>query len=224
VSRLFAGDPLPSPADFEWLVALGGPMSVNDEREHAWLAPEKRLVRTAVEGGKRVLGVCLGAQLVASALGARVARNREREIGWLPVERVAGADALAPGRALPERFTAFHWHGETFELPRGAVPLARSAGCERQAFAIGERVLALQFHVETTRAAAEALIANCGDEMTPGPYVQKPDEILASDAPFVAVQEVMRSLLAALSEAPQRPRASTTCTAPLARSRKLPSQ
>jgi GMP synthase (glutamine-hydrolysing) len=200
LARLFAGEPVPCLEDLDWLVILGGPMSVHDEAEHAWLAPEKRLVRRAIEEGRHVLGVCLGAQLVASALGARVRRNREREIGWFEVERVAGAEASPLGHALPERFPAFHWHGETFDLPHGAVQLARSAACEQQAFALGDRVLALQFHVETTRPAAEALVRHCADELTPGLWVQDASTILAADAPIEPAQAVMRALVEALTK------------------------
>jgi len=199
VTRLDAGDPLPALAELDWLVVLGGPMSVHDEAAHAWLAPEKRLVRAAVEGGRRVLGVCLGAQLIAASLGAAVTRNREREIGWFPVARAPGAERSAFGRALPARFPAFHWHGETFALPPGAVRLATSEACIEQAFAMGERVLALQFHVETTRVAAEALVANCADELTPGRWVQGAGEILAVQAPFAEAQAVMRGVLDVLA-------------------------
>lgn len=198
VSRLDAGDPLPALADFDWLVVLGGPMSVHDEAEHAWLAPEKRLVRAAVEGGRRVLGVCLGAQLIAASLGAAVTRNPEREIGWFPVERAPGAERSPLGRALPARFPAFHWHGETFAPPPGALRLAASEACAEQAFAIGERVLGLQFHVETTPEAAKALVEHCADELAPARWVQDASAILAADAPFAQAQAVMRALLVAL--------------------------
>lgn len=198
VTRLDAREPLPVLAELDWLIVLGGPMSVHDEAEHAWLAPEKRLVRAAVEGGRRVLGVCLGAQLVAASLGAAVTRNPEREIGWFPVERAPGAEASRFGHVLPARFPAFHWHGESFALPPGAVRLARSEACAEQAFAIGERVVGLQFHVETTRQAAEALVRHCADELAPGPWVQDTRAILASEAPFAEAQAVMRALLAAL--------------------------
>jgi len=198
VTRLDAGHPLPALADFEWLVAMGGPMSVHDEAEHAWLAPEKRLLRAAVEAGRRVLGVCLGAQLIAASLGATVTRNREREIGWFPVERAPGAEASPLGRALPARFPAFHWHGETFALPPGALRLASSEACAEQAFAIGKRVLGLQFHVETTPEAAEALVKHCAEELAPGRWVQDEAAILAPDAPFAQAQAVMQALLAAL--------------------------
>jgi len=198
VTRLDAGAPLPALADFDWLVVLGGPMSVHDEAEHAWLAPEKRLVRAAVEGGRRVLGVCLGAQLIAASLGAAVTRNSEREIGWYPVARAPGAQASPLGRALPARFPAFHWHGETFALPPGALHLASSEACAEQAFAIGERVLGLQFHVETTREAAAALVEHCADELVPGRWVQGAGAILAPDAPFAEAQAVMHALLETL--------------------------
>jgi GMP synthase-like glutamine amidotransferase len=198
VTRLDAGDPLPALTDFDWLVVLGGPMSVHDEAEHVWLAPEKRLVRAAVESGRRVLGVCLGAQLIAASLGAAVSRNPEREIGWFPVERAPGAESSPLGRALPARFPAFHWHGEAFALPPGALRLAASEACAEQAFAIGERVVGLQFHVETTPEAAKALVEHCAHELTPGRWVQDESTILASDAPFARAQAVMQALVTAL--------------------------
>jgi GMP synthase-like glutamine amidotransferase len=198
VTRLFAGESLPSPEALDWLVVLGGPMSVHDESSHAWLAPEKQLVRRCIERGRTVLGICLGAQLVAEALGAAVTRNREKEIGWFPIERVAGAEASRFGRALPPSAVAFHWHGETFGLPPGAIHLARSEACECQAFAFGDRVLALQFHLETTPAAALALVDHCKDELVPGRFVQTPEAMLADAARFERIRPVLASLLAEL--------------------------
>ncbi len=195
-TRLFAGDPLPRADEIDALVAMGGPMSVNDEDALAWLRPEKQLVRDAVARGIPVLGVCLGAQLIASALGARVYAGAEREIGWFPLNGVADA---APGFRFPPEFLAFHWHGETFDLPAGAVRLARSAACENQAFRVGRRVIGLQFHLETTPAAAEALIENCRNELVPGPYVQTEQELrAASAARYGAVNRLMERVLAEL--------------------------
>ncbi len=131
-SRFFADAAIPSVRDYEWLIVMGGPMSVNDEAKLPWLRDEKRAIVAAIDAGKTVLGVCLGAQLIANACGAAVTANREREIGWWPIERVAGADAHPIGRAFPARADVFHWHGETFELPRGAVQLARSEGARRR--------------------------------------------------------------------------------------------
>jgi len=171
-SRLFAGEELPAVADFDFLVVMGGPMSVHDEDEHSWLAAEKRLIGHAMEADKMVLGICLGAQLIAAVAGARVWPNAHKEIGWFPVERTATAGTTAVGRVLGERVEAFHWHGETFELPAGAVHLARSRACENQAFVLGSRVVGLQYHLETTLQSAEALIDHCRDELVAAPYVQ----------------------------------------------------
>jgi GMP synthase-like glutamine amidotransferase len=178
-SPLYEAPSLPDAADFDALIAMGGPMSVNDEAEFPWLAAEKRLVRDAVRGGKPVLGVCLGAQLIASALGARVYRNAETEIGWFPIEGVGAADSTR--FAFPPSAAVFHWHGETFDLPAGAVRLAGSAACANQAFQIGRRTIGLQFHLETTRDSARLLVDNCGAELVPGRFIQNAEAILSAD-------------------------------------------
>ena len=193
VTRLFAGDPLPSAGDVDGLVAMGGPMSVNDEREFAWLRPEKQLVREVVDRGLPVLGVCLGAQLMAAALGARVYPGPAKEIGWFPIR---GVPNVAPAFEFAPKQLAFHWHGETFDLPPGAVRTASSAGCENQAFQVGRRAIALQFHLETTPASAAALVEHCRDELVPGPYVQTERELLAAPADrYARVNRLMEDVL-----------------------------
>ena len=166
---------LPAVADIDLLVVLGGPMGVHDETIHPWLTAEKRFLASALDADTPILGICLGAQLLAAVLGARVAPGPHREIGWFPVEAVPAPSGAA---AFPPRFDAFHWHGDMFDIPPGAVHLARSAGCPNQAFQYGPRVIGLQFHIETTPACAEALLANCADELAPGgPFIQPPDAI-----------------------------------------------
>lgn len=192
-TRLFAGDPLPRAADAGALIALGGPMSVNDEAELDWLRPEKRLLRDAAERGVPVLGVCLGAQLIASALGARVYPGAAREIGWFPIH---GTPDAAPCFQFPPQVLAFHWHGETFDLPPGAARLAGSAACENQAFQVGRNVIALQFHLETTPAGVEALIAHCRDELAPGPCVESEQALRAAPAArYAAINRLMDDVL-----------------------------
>lgn len=198
-TRLFEDPALPALDDFDWLVVMGGPMGVGDEVLHPWLADEKRFVRSAVGSGKVVLGVCLGAQLVAASLGAAVRRNREREIGWFPVGSAGGAGPFAAHFARP--LEVFHWHGDTFEIPAGAVHLARSEACENQAFALGERVLGLQFHLETTPEGARALVENCRDELTEGRFVQSEHALLASPERFARIHHVMEGVLEELRRA-----------------------
>jgi GMP synthase-like glutamine amidotransferase len=198
-TRFFAGASIPSPDDYDWLLAMGGPMSVNDEVALPWLRDEKRAIAAAIDAGKTVLGVCLGAQLIASACGAKVTANREREIGWFPIERVAEPKEHPIARALPPRAEVFHWHGETFTLPPGAVHLARSEACEAQAFALGPRVVAMQFHLETTRESAAALVKNCPDDSKPGRYVQSGEEMLRDAGRFDRLRGVLEGVLGELA-------------------------
>ena len=169
---------LPSLSDFDMLTVMGGPMSANDEAQLGWLRPEIGLVREAIAADKTVLGICLGAQIIAKALGARVYPGSAKEIGWFRVERTTGSHPLFDG--LPDGFTPFHWHGETFDLPHGAKLLAKSEITETQAFAVGQRVLALQFHMEATEESVRALLIGAACEIGHGVFEQQPDTILAS--------------------------------------------
>lgn len=169
-TRFFEHPTLPDVSGLDLVIAMGGPMSVNDEASLPWLVDEKRFLREAIAKGVPVLGICLGAQLIASALGARVYAARHKEIGWFPVKAVP---VPATSFVFPDAFMAFHWHGETFDLPEGAVHLARSAGCDHQAFQVGRRVMGLQFHLEMTPQGASALLDACAGDLVPrGPYTQ----------------------------------------------------
>lgn len=170
---------LPELSDIDWLIVMGGPMSVHDEALHPWLREEKAFIAAAIGAGKAVLGICLGAQLIAEVLGASVFGNAEKEIGWHPVSAVSIAPDHPAFRFPPDPLV-FHWHGETFELPAGSVHLARSAGCENQAFQFGANVVALQFHLETTLDSAQALVANCRTDLQPGQHVQAEEAILSA--------------------------------------------
>lgn len=169
---------LPDLKAIDLLVVLGGPMSVNDEDEFSWLPKEKRFIRNVIEAGKPVLGVCLGAQLIACAMGARVFTNPVKEIGWFPVQGVPSTGET--NFQFPASVEVFHWHGETFDLPPGVVRLATSDGCKNQAFQLGQSVIGLQFHLETTPASARKLVAHCRAELIPSRYVQSEAHILAA--------------------------------------------
>lgn len=173
-TRFYESAELPDSDAADVVIALGGPMSVNDDDQFPWLQAEKHFIAEAIGKNKIILGICLGCQLIANALGAGVYPGAEKEIGWFPVfaDQHAG-----PGIVLPPSFTAFHWHGETFELPSGAVRLASSALYPNQAFRIERRILGLQFHLETTRESAEELIRHGRDELLPARYVQSERQI-----------------------------------------------
>ncbi len=176
------GEVLPLVSAADALIVMGGPMSVHDEAEHPWLAREKRWLAEAVADGARVFGVCLGAQLLAHVMGARVHPNAEREIGWWPVEWTREARTEEAFQFLPESSIVLHWHGETFELPAGARHLARSVACQNQAFAVGERAIGLQFHLEATPQGVQDLVQHAAGDLTAGTFVQSEEQI-KDDAP-----------------------------------------
>jgi len=149
--ELFRGIPSrPDLSQSAGMVVLGGPMNVDQTAEFPFLAPEVDWIREAIDRGLPVLGVCLGSQLIAKALGAAVRPNGIKEIGWYPLQLTAEAqqDRLLGG--CDRDLTVFQWHGDTFDLPPGAVQLARSELCENQAFRYGENAYAFQFHIEVT--------------------------------------------------------------------------
>ena len=175
-TQFYESAELPLPDGIDLLVVMGGPMSVNDEDDYPWLVLEKEFVRKVIEAGNPVLGICLGAQLIATAMGGQVFPNSMKEIGWFPIRSVATETNSA--FVFPESTEVFHWHGETFSLPPGAIRIAESDGCENQAFQIGRSVIGLQFHLETTPESAQKLVANCRDELIPARYVQCGADIL----------------------------------------------
>ncbi len=198
----WSGAALPKPDDFDFLVIMGGPMSANDDAGFAWLAPEKKLIAESLRAQKPILGVCLGAQLLANVLGARVYRNREKEIGWFPVSLTPEARASVL-RDLPETLTVLHWHGETFDLPEGAARLAESAGCRNQAFEFQGRALGLQFHLEVTPDGLSKLIENSAGDIGPGAFVQSAEEMQAAAAASKELRPALYSILDRLAAAAQ---------------------
>lgn len=196
-TKFFESADLPDPEAIDFLVVMGGPMSVNDENTFPWLVQEKQFVRKTIELGKPVLGICLGAQIIASAMGSRVFPNSEKEIGWLPVNSVA-SDNDSVFRFSNSQIV-FHWHGETFDLPPNAIQLARSEGCENQAFQLGNHVIALQFHIETTKESARELVSNCRTELVPSMYVQSKEDILSvHSSRYTSLHHLMCKVMAYL--------------------------
>ena len=196
-TRFYESAKLPDLKTIDLLVVMGGPMSVNDEDRFPWLVAEKQFIWDAIAKSKPVLGICLGAQLIASALGAGVYPNKVKEIGWFPIQGVESNEQSI--FKFPESINVFHWHGETFDLPSGATLLAKSDACEHQAFQVGKSVMALQFHLETTPQAAQDIVSHCRNELTPAPFIQTEKEILsANPAHYKSINDLMNTVLSFL--------------------------
>jgi GMP synthase-like glutamine amidotransferase len=192
-TRFFAGEMAPAIDAFDWLVVMGGPMGVHDEARYPWLLAEKAAIRTALERDMPVLGICLGAQLLAEVAGGLVEKNLEREIGWFPVRLGGGTSPLLAG--VPAEFPAFHWHGDRFHAPAGGLILAESYGCPAQILQVGASAIGFQFHLESTPERITALMDNCPEDMAPGAFVQTRGEIESAMAECVKSNQLMVRVL-----------------------------
>lgn len=197
-THLYNGEALPLVEDLDLLIVMGGPMGIYDDAQYPWLAGEKRFIKEVIEQGKKVLGICLGAQLIADVLGKKVYKNQHREIGWFKIIRNAALSNTVLKDVFPAELEVFHWHGDTFDIPDGAIHIASSEACQNQGFIYDNRVVALQFHLETTFESAIELIRNCRDELDGSRYVQTEDEMLGDSAWFLTLNHSMHDLLEAL--------------------------
>jgi len=180
---------------------MGGSMNIYEHRTHPWLVAEKAFLAAAVAAGKPVLGICLGAQLLAAVLGGKVFQNPEKEIGWWPVRVFDRRPAFD---AFPERLIAMHWHGDTFTLPPGARRVAESEGCAQQAFVHGDRVVGLQFHLEQGPVDVSDLATACAAELVPARYVQTRAQLATLQPDLAPGDTALFGLLDALADVPSR--------------------
>ncbi len=175
--RLFENQALPLVGDFDLLILMGGPVSVNDEAVFPWLESEKEFIRQSIQAGKAILGICLGAQLIASALGSKVYQSKEKEIGWFPVHFTRNLAITTQIPLMTEEMTVFHWHGETFDLPSGAEWLSKSEGTANQAFIYNQSILAVQFHLEMKPENISLMINHVGHELVPARFIQSAQDL-----------------------------------------------
>lgn len=192
-THVYRGEALPALNAFDALVLMGGAMSANDEVP--WMKKELEFVQASVDADKHVLGICLGAQLLARALGATVTTMPHPEIGWHTLQQSAAGrdDALLVG--IPESFVSFQWHFDTFSLPAGSTVLASSGACPHQIVRLGPRALALQCHLEETHDSIEYLLNNFAHEIIPGPHTQSSEEIRASVDDVFQINQTLSILL-----------------------------
>jgi GMP synthase-like glutamine amidotransferase len=194
-SRFYETPLIPDISDVDWLIIMGGPMNIYQEAQYPWLAEEKKIIRLAIDSGKKVIGICLGSQLIADALGARVYKNEEKEIGWFDIEFSYSALSSPVLSGVDQKIKVFHWHGDTFELPVDSTHLASSDGCRNQGFIYKDRVFAFQFHIETTENLLINMIKNGRADLTKGKYVQSEDEILSYKEMFDSNKNVLFNIL-----------------------------
>jgi len=177
-THLYEDHHFPEVTEIDWLIIMGGPMGVYDDVEYPWLAEEKIFIRQAIDAGKTIIGICLGAQLIAEALGARVYPNDQKEIGWFDVKLSETAQKHPLFENFEKQFHVFHWHGDTFDIPFGGETWISSDRCANQAFLIHEKVLGLQFHLEVTEQSLNAMVDHGNEELVVNNSIQSSETIL----------------------------------------------
>ena len=193
--RLYEHDTLPTLAEFDCLVIMGGPMNIYEEDQYPFLKIEKALIKEAITAHKKVIGICLGAQLIADVLKAPVTKNHYKEIGWFPLSITPRAAKNKYFDHFPPKLLAFHWHGDTFEIPNGALPLFSSEACKHQGFLYGENVAAFQFHLEVTAKNIGNLLNHCENELVEGKYIQSADQIRENVKYCILLNEILHQFL-----------------------------
>ena len=186
---------LPNLNDFDWLIVMGGPMGVYDEAIFPWLFQEKEFIRQAIRSKKTIIGICLGSQLIAEVLGAKVYPNKQKEIGWFNIKQSDAGKNHPLCKNFEPQFTVFHWHGDTFDLPDGCVRLFQSDACLNQAFLFNNKVLGLQFHLEVTLTSLSEMVKNGKNELVEGDTIQSETQILELTNYFEANNRIMFRLL-----------------------------
>lgn len=197
-THFYKNESLPKLKDIDWLVIMGGSMSVNDEEQLPWLIAEKAFVKSAIDAGKVVLGICLGAQMIANVLGSKVYPNDKKEIGWFPIIWNPEALANSKFKHIPPILNVLHWHGETFEMPKDALHLAESIACINQGFLYKEKVIGLQFHMEFNDKSTEEMLRYCSHELKENQYVHSAEKIISQNHNILAAKKALFGILEAL--------------------------
>jgi len=176
-THFFRNETLPDIDSFDMLAIMGGLMNIYEHDAYPWLVEEKVFIKKAIDAGKKIVGICLGAQLLADCLGGKVTQNPHKEIGWHSITLTETGQKSPVFSGMPRQMDVFQWHGDTFSLPQGAVHLATNRTCANQAFLYGNHVLGLQFHLEYSQESIEKMLTYCADELVDGPFINSPEAI-----------------------------------------------
>jgi len=198
-TRMYENDDLPELSEVDMLVIMGGPMNVFDFHIHSWMQDEIEWVRKYIDLGKPVIGICLGAQIIAAALGADVYPGEHKEIGWYNLQFLPSLGEFRICKDLPSSRKVFHWHGDTFPIPEGAIRIASSTAFPNQGFIFNKKAIALQFHLEVTPESVAGMVDKCRSQLVPGEYIQTEKEILRESCCFETNQQVLCQFLDYLS-------------------------
>ena len=198
-TRFYEKDAMPDASSMDMLIIMGGPMNVFDFHMHSWMEEEIGWVKDFIKSGKAVLGICLGAQIIASALGEEVYPGPYKEIGWHNLRFLPSLGEFRICKDLPATRKVFHWHGDTFNIPEEATQIASSLAFPNQGFIYDKKVVALQFHLELSLDHVKEMVENGRDELVEGIHIQTESEILVELSYFDTNQEVLFQFLDYLS-------------------------
>jgi len=197
-TRFYIDATLPSLDSFDALIIMGGSMSIYDDEDYPWLPAERQFIKNTIEDGKPVLGICLGSQFIADALGAAVFTNNEKEIGWFELTKCSDTNKSVFGQHFPESFTALHWHGDTYGLPKNCTRLLSSKACFNQAFSYNNHVLAIQFHLEMTASSTRDIVDASGHELGLEKFIQDAATITNRQEHYESSHTLLEKLLTQL--------------------------
>lgn len=195
ISKMYNRDVFPNAEDYDVLIVMGGPMGVYEQEKYPWLIREKEFIRRSMNEQKIVIGICLGAQLIADVLDAKVYKNKNKEIGWFPIRKKSFLNKNRVFGPLEKEYTVFHWHGDTFDIPSKATRIFSSNACKNQAFAVANKVYGFQFHFEMNDESIKKIAENCKNELIEDKFIQSNIELLTSKENIQKSNELMYTIM-----------------------------